>query len=68
MKSDRHHLPYQIGFLLLLVGSVCAPRPADAQSFCDGCQVQVGLGGTYHYWGETGSLVLPVPNLERQPL
>jgi hypothetical protein len=60
MKSNRHHLSYQLGVLLLLVCSACAPRPAAAQSFCDSCQVQVGLGGTYHYWGETGSLVLPV--------
>lgn len=48
-----------IKVLLLLVCAACVPRPADAQSFCDSCQVQVGLGGTYHYWGETGSLVLP---------
>jgi lipid A 3-O-deacylase PagL len=60
MESSRHHLRYQIGFLLLLVCAACAPRDADAQSFCDTCEVQVGLGGTYHYWGETGSLVLPV--------
>ena len=31
-----------------------------AQEFCQSCEVQVGLGGTYHYWGTTGSLVLPV--------
>jgi hypothetical protein len=60
MESNRHHLRYQIGFWLLLVCAACAPRAADAQSFCDSCEVQVGLGGTYHYWGETGSMVLPV--------
>jgi hypothetical protein len=37
-----------------------APRLAQAQGFCQSCEVQVGLGGTYHYWGTTGSLVLPV--------
>src|ERR1700730_6907592 len=37
-----------------------APRLAQAQDFCQSCEVQVGLGGTYHYWGTTGSLVLPV--------
>jgi hypothetical protein len=46
--------------LLLLVCATWASRAADAQSFCDSCQVQIGLGGTYHYWGKTGSLVLPV--------
>ncbi len=60
MKSARHHPLHQLGVLLLLVCAACTPRPAAAQSFCDSCQVQVGLGGTYHYWGETGSLVLPV--------
>jgi Lipid A 3-O-deacylase (PagL) len=42
----------------LCLGS--ALRVAQAQDFCQSCEVQVGLGGTYHYWGTTGSLVLPV--------
>jgi Lipid A 3-O-deacylase (PagL) len=50
----------QIGFSLVLVCGACAPRLANAQSLCESCEVQLGLGGTYHYWGETGSLVLPV--------
>ena len=48
------------GFLMLLFCAACAPQSADAQSLCGSCEVQVGLGGTYHYWGATGSLVLPV--------
>ena len=50
----------RLGVLALLVWAGYAPRPADAQSLCDSCEVQIGLGGTYHYWGTTGSLVLPV--------
>lgn len=46
--------------LLLLVYAACAPRSADAQSLCESCEVQVGLGGTYHFWGTTGGVVLPV--------
>jgi lipid A 3-O-deacylase PagL len=46
--------------LLLLVYAACAPRFADAQSLCQSCEVQVGLGGTYHFWGTTGGVVLPV--------
>jgi hypothetical protein len=57
MGSKRSEL---IKATLLVVCATCAPRFADAQSFCDSCQVQIGLGGTYHFWGETGSLVLPV--------
>jgi len=44
---------------LLLVGG-WTPRPASAQSWCESCEVQVGLGGTYHFWGTTGGVVLPV--------
>jgi hypothetical protein len=50
----------KLGLLALVVWANCAPRSAAAQSFCESCEVQVGLGGTYHYWGATGSLVLPV--------
>src|SRR2546429_6422607 len=50
----------KIGLALLLACAPCAPRSADAQSLCKSCEVQVGLGGTYHYWGTTGGVVLPV--------
>jgi hypothetical protein len=50
----------KIGLIALLICADCAPRSADAQSLCGGCEVQIGLGGTYHYWGTTGSLVVPV--------
>ena len=50
----------RIGLLLLLVGAAHTPRSADAQSLCQSCEVQVGLGGTYHFWGTTGGVVLPV--------
>jgi len=33
---------------------------ASAQSWCETCEVQVGLGGTYHFWGTTGGVVIPV--------
>jgi hypothetical protein len=49
-----------IAALVLVVCAAYAPRSADAQSLCETCEVQIGVGGTYHYWGETGSLVLPV--------
>jgi hypothetical protein len=37
-----------------------AARPAEAQSICESCEVQAGLGATYHFWGPTGGVVLPV--------
>lgn len=36
------------------------PRLAIAQSLCERCEVQVGVGGTYNFWGTTGGVVLPV--------
>jgi hypothetical protein len=57
----------KIGLLLSLVWTGYAPRAANAQSFCESCEVQVGLDGTYHYWGATGSLVLPVLVQRRDP-
>src|SRR5690242_2622360 len=44
--------------LLLAVGASCAPTFTKAQSLCESCEVQLGLGGTYHFWGPTGGLVL----------
>jgi hypothetical protein len=53
-------LIFRIGLPTLGACLGCAPRLAQAQAFCQSCEVQVGVGGTYHYWGTTGSLVLPV--------
>jgi hypothetical protein len=44
--------------MLLYTG--CAPAFVSAQSWCASCEVQIGLGGTYHFWGTTGGVVLPV--------
>src|SRR2546429_8695935 len=49
----------KIGLALLLACAPYAPRSADAQSLCKSCEVQVGLGGTYHYWGTTGGVGPP---------
>jgi hypothetical protein len=49
---------------LVLLGScawlACAPRPTNAQTVCEGCEIQLGVGGTYHFWGRTGGVVLPL--------
>ena len=47
-------------WIVLLVSAGCVPRFVDAQSLCDSCEVQIGIGGTYHFWGTTGGVVLPV--------
>jgi hypothetical protein len=35
-------------------------RAAETSGFCSTCEFQFGLGGTYHYWGTTHSLVIPM--------
>jgi hypothetical protein len=46
--------------LALLFGASCMPRLGSAESLCDSCEVQVGIGETYHFWGTTGGVVLPL--------
>ncbi len=50
----------QLALLLVLAWALYAPRSANAQSFCASCEVQIGVGGTYHFWGTTGGAVLPL--------
>jgi hypothetical protein len=44
----------------LLVSASYAPRFATAQSLCESCELQMGIGETYHFWGTTGGVVLPI--------
>jgi hypothetical protein len=47
----------------VLLGAVlvalATPR-VQAADFCSSCELQLGLGATYHYWGYNHSLVVPV--------
>lgn len=57
-KAGRSR-PTKVGVLLvLLIGALSAPTITRAQSICESCEVQLGLGSTYHFWGPTGGLVL----------
>ncbi|MBV8145809.1 MAG: acyloxyacyl hydrolase [Gammaproteobacteria bacterium] len=44
--------------LLLIVAA--APPLATAESLCESCELQVGIGDTYHFWGSTGGVVVPI--------
>src|SRR6516162_9737649 len=44
---------------LLLIGAY-APRFASAESLCESCELQIGIGDTYHFWGSTGGVVIPI--------
>ncbi len=46
--------------LVLLAVMAWAPGPVRAESLCPDCEIAVGVGGTYHFWGATGGVVVPV--------
>jgi hypothetical protein len=46
--------------IALLLGASCVPGLVSAHSLCDSCEVQIGIGDTYHFFGTTGGVVLPV--------
>lgn len=47
--------------VLLAAGCAALAAPAvRAAEFCASCEVQLGLGATYHFWGYTHSVVIPV--------
>jgi len=46
--------------IALLLCAACVPRLLNAQSLCESCELQVGIGDTYHFWGTTDGVVLPV--------
>ena len=52
--------PLLVSAWLAFAACAAGTLPARAQSLCESCEVQAGLGGTYHFWGATGGVVLPV--------
>jgi hypothetical protein len=47
-------------FVVALLGLAGAPRAANAEALCASCEIQLGLGGTYHFWGGTDGVVVPL--------
>jgi hypothetical protein len=50
-------VPVKPVLFILLLGAACFPTISRAQSICESCELQLGLGATYHFWGPTGGLV-----------
>jgi len=44
--------------MLLIAGY--AHRFGSAASLCESCELQIGIGETYHFWGTTGGVVMPI--------
>jgi hypothetical protein len=54
------HAAARLGVLLMLAAGAWVPLAAHADPLCSSCEVQMGLGGTYHFWGSTDGVVLPL--------
>src|SRR5215813_10470106 len=52
-------LIHSVGMALLLIAGY-APGFGSAASLCESCELQIGIGDTYHFWGTTGGVVLPL--------
>jgi hypothetical protein len=46
--------------LLVGVAALAATSEVCAADFCGSCEIQVGVGATYHYWGSNHSAVVPL--------
>jgi hypothetical protein len=63
---QKTHSPHADGplvrltLLLLLAFAIWVPQPASAEPLCSSCEVRMGLGGTYHFWGSTDGIVVPL--------
>lgn len=43
----------------LLLAVAVRARAGDELAPCRGCELAIGIGGTYHYWDATGGVVIP---------
>ena len=61
-RSIPQRLPAlaHLGFLCVLICVAWTPWPASAEPLCRSCEVQMGFGGTYHFWGSTNGVVFPL--------
>ena len=45
--------------LILVALTAGAAHASELGFICSDCQLHLGVGGTYHYWGSTGGVVVP---------
>jgi hypothetical protein len=58
-RTRIKRLIHSAAVVLLLIAGY-SPRFAVAQSLCESCELQIGIGETYHFRGTTGGVVLPI--------
>ena len=44
----------------ILLGAMPRVSAADGVLPCQGCELRLGIGSTYHFWSRTGGTVIPV--------
>jgi hypothetical protein len=52
--------------VILVAGLMSGKCDASDRDWCEHCELGVGLGNTYHYWGETDGLVLAAAGILEQ--
>jgi hypothetical protein len=61
LRKPRSHVKALIhSAATALLIAACVPRFASADSLCESCELQIGIGETYHFWGSTGGVVIPI--------
>lgn len=61
--SDRLRfiaIPLAAFALLAVAPSSWGANPLGLHSICSDCEYQLGVGETYHFWGNTGATVVPL--------
>jgi hypothetical protein len=61
MRNAAFHVPrlgVVLGFAAWAALAASVPRPVRAEPLCFDCELQLGVGGTYHFWGLTGGNIL----------
>jgi hypothetical protein len=59
-KDSRPRVARHPGWAALSLAALWAAHWGSAQALCERCEIELGLGATYHFWGTTGGVVLPL--------
>jgi hypothetical protein len=57
-RSPATRVIAALGIVTCATYAACVPRSVHAEPLCDDCELQLGAGHTYHFWGLTGGNVL----------
>jgi hypothetical protein len=58
-RTRARRLIAPVAIAIFLLRMFTAPCAAAASVPCGGCELSLGVGDTYHFWGRTGGVVIP---------